>query len=138
MPTLRRYQQLTSFWPHIRMPEQQHYAFAILSSKDSAPGPDGIPYAAWRVQVASSASAMVSFMNNIQDNSTPSPVSVGVWIPKAKLGPAANYFRPLGMPSTFERVIDCTATVVLVKAVAPYLHSSQTVLNEFREPQGAV
>ena len=77
-------------------------------------------------------------MNNIQDNTASSPVSVGVWIPKAKLGPTANYFRPLGMPSTFERVIDCTATVVLVKAVAPYLHSSQTVLNEFREPQGAV
>ena len=81
---------------------------------------------------------MVSFMKDIQDNTAPSPVSVGVWIPKAKLGPTANYFRPLGMPSTFERVIDCTATVVLVKAIAPYLHPAQTVLNEFREPQGAV
>ena len=137
-PTLCRYQQLTAYWPQVSMPEQQHYVSAILSSKDSAPGPDGIPYAAWRVHVASSAKAMVSFMNTIQDNTAPSPVSVGVWIPKAKLGPTANYFRPLGMPSTFERVIDCTATVVLVKVIAPYLHSSQTVLNEFREPQGAV
>ena len=120
------------------MPEQQHYAAAILSSKDSAPGPDGLPYAAWRVHVASSARAMVSFMNTIQDQTAPSPVSVGVWIPKAKLGPTANYFRPLGMPSTFEHVIDCTATTVLVKTIAPHMHPAQTVLNEFREPQGAV
>ena len=61
LPTLQRYQQLTTQWPHTSMPEQQHYAAAILSSKDSAPGPDGIPYAAWRIHVESSSRAMVSF-----------------------------------------------------------------------------
>ena len=57
---------------------------------------------------------------------------------KLKLGPTANHFRPLGMPSTFERLVDCTAAAVLARHVAPYLHPSQTVLNEFREPQQAV
>ena len=64
--------------------------------------------------------------------------SVALWIPKAKLGPNANHFRPLGMPSTFERLVDCPAAAVLARHVAPHLHPSQTVLNEFREPQQAV
>jgi len=66
------------------------------------------------------------------------PISVGVWIPKAKLGPTANFFRPLGMPSTFERLLDCAVAAHCVKMLAPYLHPAQTLLNVFREPQGAV
>ena len=63
---------------------------------------------------------------------------MGVWIPKAKLGPTADFFRPLGMPSTFERLVDCTVAAVLDQHIAPYLHRAQTVMNEFREPQSAV
>ena len=39
---------------------------------------------------------------------------------------------------TFERVIDGSIAMVLTKVIAPLLHPSQTVLNLFREPQGAV
>ena len=66
------------------------------------------------------------------------PCSVQAWIPKAKMGPTADNFRLLGMPSTFERVIDGSIATVMTKAIAPLLHPSQTVLNLFREPQSAV
>ena len=36
----------------------------------------------------------------------PAPVQVGVWIPKAKLGPTA-------MPNTADRLVDGTITAVL-------------------------
>ena len=81
---------------------------------------------------------MITHLEDICRGGTPPPCSVQAWIPKAKMGPTADNFRPLGMPSTFERVIDGTIASVLTKAVAPLLHPSQTVLNVFREPQGAV
>ena len=135
---LKCYADATKFWPEVPLPTDSDYTAAVLSSKDSAPGPDGLPYAAWRVDVTQSSEAMVHFMARIQSQCAVPPVSVGVWIPKAKLGPTANHFRPLGMPSTFERLVDCTAAAVLARHVAPHLHPSQTVLNEFREPQQAV
>ena len=57
--------------------------------------------------------------------------------PKSQNGSTADNFRPLGMPSTFERVIDGSIATVMTKAIAPLLHPSQTVLNLFREPQSA-
>ena len=136
--TLQCYAECMTFWPDVPLPTDGDYTAAVLSSKDSAPGPDGLPYAAWRLDVTQSSEAMVHFMDRIQSQNAIPPVSVGVWIPKAKLGSTANYFRPLGMPSTFERLVDCTAAAVLARHIAPYLHPSQTVLNEFREPQQAV
>ena len=41
---------------------------------------------------------------------------------------AADYFRPLGMPSTFERIID-GAIAAAVKHIARFLHPSQKVMN---------
>ena len=135
---LNTYADATRFWPDVPLPTPSDYTAAVLSSKDSAPGPDGLPYAAWRMDVSQSSEAMVDFMSRIQSLRAVPPVSVGVWIPKAKLGPTANFFRPLGMPSTFERLVDCTAAAVLARHIAPHLHPSQTVLHEFREPQQAV
>ena len=111
---LRIYSGVMPFWPDVPLPSTHDYTNAVLSSKDSAPGPDGLPYAAWRIDVSQNATAMFDFMHRIQTGEAVPPVSVGVWIPKAKLGPTANFFRPLGMPSTFERLVDCTAAAVLV------------------------
>ena len=65
------------------------------------------------------------------------PVQVGVWIPKAKLGPTADFFRPLGMPNTRDRLVDAIAAVIM-KATSAYMHPSQVVMNCFKEPQHAV
>lgn len=110
----------------------------FAGTNDSAPGPDGIPYATWRLYPGPAAHAMSTHLDDICRGTVPPPCSVQAWIPKAKMGPTADHFRPLGMPSTFERVIDGSIASVLTRAVAPLLHPSQTVLNLFREPQSAV
>ena len=47
-PVLREYQTATS-WPSIDLPQKQDFLHTLLGTKDSAPGPDGIPYSAWRL-----------------------------------------------------------------------------------------
>ena len=135
---LEQYKTQIQTWPRVLPPCEEDFVKSILASNDSAPGPDGIPYAAWRIYPRPAAVAMITHLEDICRGGAPPPCSVQAWIPKAKMGPTADNFRPLGMPSTFERVIDGTIASVLTKAVAPLLHPSQTVLNVFREPQGAV
>ena len=135
---LARYKEQSQRWPHVLPPTQEDFAKTILYTNDSAPGPDGIPYAAWRIHPGIASEAMSTHLDDICRAAVPPPCSVQAWIPKAKLGPTADHFRPLGMPSTFERIIDGSIAAVLTKAIAPLLHPSQTVLNLFREPQGAV
>ena len=135
---LARYKEQSQRWPHVPPPTQSDFAKTILFTNDSAPGPDGIPYAAWRIHPGIASEAMSTHLDDICRAAVPPPCSVQAWIPKAKLGPTADHFRPLGMPSTFERIIDGSIATVLTKAIAPLLHPSQTVLNLFREPQGAV
>ena len=135
---LEQYKTQAQQWPRVPPPGENDFVKSILASNDSAPGPDGIPYAAWRIYPRPVAIAMTTHLEDICRGGTPPPCSVQAWIPKAKMGPTADNFRPLGMPSTFERVIDGTVASALTKVVAPLLHPSQTVLNLFREPQSAV
>ena len=135
---LEQYKAQVQGWPHVPPPEKQDLTRSTMTTNDSAPGPDGIPYAAWRLHPGTSSEAMSTHLDDICRAAVPPPCSVQAWIPKAKMGPTADNFRPLGMPSTFERVIDGSIAAVLTKAIAPLLHPSQTVLNLFREPQSAV
>ena len=135
---LTSYEMTTVHWPFIDCPEDTDYIKTLFFTKDSAPGPDGIPYSAWRLLPTSSAKAMSNFLLDVLQDKLSPPVSVQAWIPKAKLGPTADYFRPLGMPSTFERVVDGTIASVMARIVSPHLHPSQVVLNDFREPQSGV
>ena len=135
---LKCYQNQSIPWNTIGLPSEQDYIKTLFFTKDSSAGPDGLPYAAWRLVPSLSAKAMQSFLYDVFDDQLPPPVSVQAWIPKAKLGPTADFFRPLGMPSTFERVVDGTIASYLVKFVASTLHPAQVVLNEFREPQQGV
>ena len=68
----------------------------------------------------------------------PAPIQVGVWIPKAKQGPTADFFRPLGMPDTLDRLQDGTTAAILFRVTRHCFHPAQTMLNSFREPQKAV
>ena len=49
---------------------------------------------------------MLSYFYDILEETALPPLQVGVWIPKAKMGPEADNFRPLGVPSTLERLVD--------------------------------
>ena len=85
---------------------------------------------------------VIQFLENLMERmlagTRAAPVQVGVWIPKAKLGPTADFFRPLGMPNTCDRLVDGTIAAVIMKATSAYMHPSQVVMNCFKEPQHAV
>ena len=81
---------------------------SISCTKDSAPGPDGLPYALWRVFPQQTAAILKDDFHNILAGTLAPPTQVGVWIPKAKQGPTADFFRPLGMPDTLDRLQDGT------------------------------
>ena len=125
-------------WPDIELPNKQMLLNTLLHTKDSAPGPDGLPYAAWRLLPEVTVDAMMSSFYDILDETALPPLQVGVWIPKAKMGPEADNFRPLGMPNTLERLVDGTAAAQVMRVVAPTMHPSQTVMSMFKEPQRAV
>ena len=136
-PVLTEY-QTASMWPEIEMPNKQDFLHTLLGTKDSAPGPDGIPYSAWRLSPEDSYPVLDQLMMRMVAGLRAAPVQVGVWIPKAKVGPTADFFRPLGMPNTCDRLVDGTIAAVVMKATSAYMHPSQVVMNCFKEPQHAV
>ena len=81
--------------------------------------------------------AMMSYFYDILDEQALSPSQVDVWIPKAKMGPEPDNFRPLGMPNTLDRLVGTEAAQV-IQATVPTMHPSQTVMSMFKEPQRAV
>ena len=77
---------------------------------------------------------MISYFIDIMEDTVLPPMQVGVWIPKAKKGYEADNFHSLGMPNTLNRLVDGTIASVVMKVVAPNMHSSQTVMSIFTEP----
>ena len=90
-------------WQDIPVPPSSTFYSTLLHTKDSAPGPDGIPYSAWRLLPDVTVDAFRSYFYDIVNGTALPPLQVGVWIPKAKSGPTADHFRPLGMPNTIDR-----------------------------------
>ena len=66
------------------------------------------------------------------------PMQVGVWIPKAKAGPTADHFRPLGMSNTIDRLVDGSIAAYIMRHTAHLMHPSQAVMSYLKEPQKAV
>ena len=62
-PILREY-QTASLWPTIELPQKQDFLHTLLGTKDSAPGPDGIPYSAWRLSPEDSYPVLDQLMTN--------------------------------------------------------------------------
>ena len=136
--TLSAYRRCVLPWPAIPEPTEQDYIEHLLLTKDSAPGPDGLPYALWRMFPQQTAAILKDDFHHILAGVLAPPTQVGVWIPKAKQGPTADFFRPLGMPDTLDRLQDGTAAAILFRTTRHSFHPAQTLLNSFREPQRAV
>lgn len=136
--TFSIYQQCKDPWPPAPFPEVEDFKKHLLHTKDSAPGPDGLPYAAWRAFPSLSAVTLLEDLQLIASDLNDRPCQVGVWIPKAQLGNTADFFRPLGMADTFDRLQDGTVAAQSFHYTRDWFHPSQTLLNHFREPQAAV
>ena len=82
--------------------------------------------------------ALISYFYDIIGGTALPPMQVGVWIPKAKAGPTADHFRPLGMPNTIDRLVDGSIAAYIMRHTAHLMHPSQAVMSYFKEPQKAV
>ena len=129
-PILQEYQAGNNYLPPF--PE------LTIAKIQSQPGLDGIPYAAWRLNPEASSHAIHKLFTKITRAQEEPPSQVLVWIPKATAGPTGDYFRPLGMPNTSHRILDGALSALVVAHCSPHLHPSQSMLNNFREPQKAV
>ena len=112
----------SDMWPEVPLPSKNDLLHTLLHTKDSAPGPDGLPYSAWRLLPEVTVDAMTSYFMDIMEDTALPPMQVGVWIPKAKMGPEADNFRPLGMPNTLDRLVDGTIASVVMRAVSSNMH----------------
>ena len=121
-----RYRQQAQPWPPVPEPSVDDYVTHLLLTKDSAPGPDGLPYALWRMIPHHTAAILQADFDRMLSCTLPAPTQIGVWIPKAKQGPTADFFRPLGMPDTLDRLQDGTAAAILFRVTRQSFHPAQT------------
>ena len=96
-PVLREYQTAT-VWPSIELPQKQDFLHTLLGTKDSAPGPDGIPYSAWRLSPEDSYPVLENLMGKMISGARSAPVQVGVWIPKPNWDQRQIISDPLECP----------------------------------------
>ena len=136
-PVLEGYANGTP-WPSFPPPSDDVFFRTLLHTKDSAPGPDGLPYSAWRLLPKVTVDALKGYFYDIVNGTALPPHQVGVWIPKAKMGPEADCFRPLGMPNTLDRLVDGSVAAHAMSQTAHMMHPSQAVMSYFKEPQKAV
>ena len=52
-------------WPALKPLEPKDFLSTLLHTKDSAPGPDGIPYSAWRLLSCVTVDASISYLYDI-------------------------------------------------------------------------
>ena len=133
---LNDYASHTSPFPLCPPPTHDNFYHAIVTSPDSAPGADGIPYAAWRVCPSVSTTSLAHHFQNILHRKVSPPTQALVFILKADQGEYADNYRPLGLPNTCDRIIDRAAYTLFCQTLLGALHPAQALLNLFREPQG--
>ena len=68
---LEQYKAQVQVWPHVPPPQKEDLIKSVLATNDSAPGPDGIPYAAWRLHPGTSAEAMTTHFDDICRSAVP-------------------------------------------------------------------
>ena len=108
---------------------------AVITSPDSAPGADGIPYSAWRICPRITTQALENHFQSILTRTASPPLQSLVFIPKADQGEYADNYRPLGLPNTCDRILDRSVYSPFSHCLLGALHPAQALLNLFREPQ---
>ena len=138
LAVLPEYTTLSTSMEHVALPAASEFIQVVRNSGDSATGTDGVPYGAYRLIDVHTSHLLASFLSALfvcpTQVSSPNPLLV--WIPKADAGPRADNWRPLGMPSTFHRMLAAGVYFHIVRSLPGLLHPSQALLNQFREPQG--
>ena len=58
----------SDIWPDVPLPQTSDLLHTLLHTKDSAPGPDGLPYSAWRLLTEVTVDAMTSYFFDIMND----------------------------------------------------------------------
>ena len=132
---LTNYTQQITPLPSCSPPGYDEFYKSIITSPDSAPGADGLPFSAWRLSPSVSSRALEHHFTSILHMQAAPPLQSLVFIPKADKGVYADNYRPLGLPNTCDRLIDRAAYSQFAPTLVGYLHPAQALLNVFREPQ---
>ena len=132
---LHQYAHASVPFPPCPAPSTHDFFHATITSPDSAPGADGLPYAAWRVCPTTSSICLNQHFQDIIFRKVRPPHQSLVFIPKADQGEYADNYRPLGLPNTCDRIIDRAAYSNFCQTLMNSLHPAQALLNIFREPQ---
>ena len=132
---LHQYAHSSVPFPPCPAPSTHDFFHATITSPDSAPGADGLPYAAWRVCPTTSSICLNQHFQDIIFRKVRPPQQSMVFIPKADQGEYADNYRPLGLPNTCDRIIDRAAYSNFCQTLMNSLHPAQALLNIFREPQ---
>ena len=122
-------------FPPCPPPSHTSLYHAVITSPDSAPGADGIPYSAWRICPRITAQALDNHLQCILTRTASPPLQSLVFIPKADQGEYADNYRPLGLPNTCDRILDRSIYSPFSHCLLGALHPAQALLNLFREPQ---
>jgi len=100
----------------------------IAKTNDSAPGPDGIPFAAYRVLGPLVAPIIADFVNALGDGTAMPPPGFNncllFCLPKKGTGAVADT-RPISVPDALNRIISSFAAQQLTHGFAGRLHPSQ-------------
>ena len=132
---LKDYALTSAHFPSCNAPNYDDFYHSVITSPDSAPGADGLPYSAWRVCPPVSAACLAGHFDNIITSQASPPLQSLVFIPKADAGEYADNYRPLGLPNTCDRIVDRAAYAKFCAILIGFLHPAQALLNTFREPQ---
>lgn len=100
---------------------------AIKTSNDSASGPDGIPFAAWRAVLPLAAPVLLSALNALLSGQTPPPgFNLGVLflIPK-KLTGLISDTRPISVTNSDNRILASVMAKSIVPAVSDLVNPEQ-------------
>jgi len=127
--------QVTPLPPCVPPGYNEFYYKSVITSSDSTPGADSIPFSAWRLSFSVSSRALEHHLASILHMQAAPPLQSLVFIPKADKGDYADNYRPLGLPNTCDRLIDRAAYTQFAPSLVGYLHPAQALLNTFREPQ---
>ena len=82
---LEQYKAQAQTWPHVPPPRTDDLVKTVLATNDSAPGPDGIPYAAWRLHPGTSSKLWLHILTTSADQLSP-PVFSSSMDPESQNG----------------------------------------------------
>ena len=111
----------------ISSPSLDDVKFALSHSKDSTPGPDGIPFSAWRATVDLAAPILLGTLLDIQAGITPpTGFNFGLLflLPKKFTGLVSDT-RPLSVTNTDNRLLAAVVAKSIMPAVLALVDPSQ-------------